>query len=339
MVQCMKKVLFGVTWAAAQNYIWLGAAGILLILLAWSTRAYIQNIAKLVAPQWQKRLLLYFSKTKTFIKAVLLAVGICALFLALLQPQWGKKEQVIEQEGRELFIALDISRSMLASDVKPHRLAFAKSKIKKLVKLLHAERVGLLVFSGDALIQCPLTRDTAAFNLFLDSVDAETISSGTTAIAQALYTVLKMFGGMPARSNKIVVLFTDGEDFSSDLSKVKEQAKKENVHIFTYGIGTKDGAPVPVLDEDGRPIGHQKDESGKVVFSRLNEPMLQALSRDSGGKYIRPTQKDEDLNELVGHVQRYEKEKLENKEFEVEEERYPYFLAVSFICFLLEWLL
>lgn len=335
----MKKILFGITWASAQNYIWLLASGVLLILLAWSTHAYIKNIAKLVAPKWQKRLLLYFSKTKTCIKALLLCIGLIALFLALLQPQWGKKEQQVEQEGRELFIGLDISRSMLASDVKPHRLAFAKSKIKKLVKMLHAERVGLLVFSGDALIQCPLTRDTAAFNLFLDSVDAETISSGTTAIAQALHTILKMFAGMPARSNKIVVLFTDGEDFSSDLSKVKQEAKKENVHIFTYGIGTKDGAPVPVLDDDGAPIGHQKDASGKVVFTRLNEPMLRALSRESGGEYISPTQKDEDLQELVAHVQKYEKEKLENKEFEVEEDRYYYFLAVSFVCLLLEWLL
>ncbi|MFT6765912.1 MAG: Ca-activated chloride channel family protein [Alteromonas naphthalenivorans] len=335
----MKKVLFGISWASAHNSIWLLAAGALLVLLAWSTRAYLQNVIKLVAPQWEKRLLLYFSQTKTYIKAILLAIGICALFLALLQPQWGKKDQQVEQEGRELFIALDISRSMLASDVKPHRLAFAKSKIKQLVKLLHAERVGLLVFSGDALIQCPLTQDTAAFNLFLDSVDAETISSGSTAIAQALHTIVKMFAGMPARNNKIVVLFTDGEDFSSNLSKVKEQAQKENIHIFTYGIGTKDGAPVPVLDDDGRPIGHQKDASGKVVFTRLNEPMLRALSRESGGKYITPTQKDEDLKSLVYEVQKYEKEKLEHKEFEVEEERYPYFLAVSFICFLCEWVL
>ena len=335
----MKKVLFGITWAAAHNYMWLYVGGGVILLLTYSTWAYSKNVEKLVAPQWEKRLLLYFSKTKTFIKLGLLIVGLTALFLALLQPQWGKKEQKVEQEGRELFIALDISRSMLASDVKPHRLAFAKSKIKKLVKLLHAERVGLLVFSGDALIQCPLTRDTAAFNLFLDSVDAETISSGTTAIAQALHTILKMFIGLPARNNKVVVLFTDGEDFSSNLTTVKEQAKKENVHIFTYGIGTKEGAPVPLLDDDGRPVGHQKDASGKVVISRLNEPMLRALSRDSGGTYITPTQKDEDLNQLVEQVQRYEKEKLENKDFEVEEERYPYFLAVSFVCFLLEWLL
>jgi Ca-activated chloride channel homolog len=335
----MKKVLFGITWASAHNYMWLGLAAAIVGLLVYSTYKYLINIGLLVAPQWVDRLLQHYSYRKTIIKSILLIVGVNALFLALLQPQWGKKDEVIEQEGRELFIALDISRSMLASDVKPHRLAFAKSKIKKLVKLLHAERVGLLVFSGDALVQCPLTKDTAAFNLFLDSVDAESISSGTTAIAQALHTILKMFAGMPTRKNKIVVLFTDGEDFSSNLSKVKEAAKKEHVHIFTYGIGTAEGAPVPLLDGEGRPIGHQKDESGKVVFSRLNEEMLRALSRESGGKYIQPTQKDEDLGQLVHEVQKYEKEKLDDKELETEEERYPYFLAVSFVSFLLEWLL
>ncbi len=335
----MKTVLFGITWAAAQY-----SPGVVLVVaiigyLIYAARKQRAQVALLAAPQWRPRLLYHYSERKAALKTVLLSIGLIALFLACLQPQWGKTEQIVEQEGRELFIALDISRSMLASDVKPHRLAFAKSKIKKLVKLLGADRVGLLVFSGDALVQCPLTKDAAAFTLFLDSVDAETISSGTTAIAQALHTIIKMFASLPTRNNKIVVLFTDGEDFSSNLSEVKERAQKENIHIFTYGVGTADGAPVPVLDQEGRPVGHQRDESGKVVISRLNEPMLQALSRETNGNYISPTQKDDDLQKLLREVEKYEKEKLDTKELQKEEERYPYFLAISFLTFLLEWVL
>ena len=144
-----------------------------------------------------------------------------------------------------------------------------------------------------------------------------------------------MVGG----ANKIVVLFTDGEDFSSNLSQVKEEAKKDSIHIFTYGVGTEDGAPVPLINEDGVSVGHQKDASGKVVFSRLNKEMLQALSRESGGKYIQATQDKSDLKSLIQVVQKYEKEKLEDKELQTQDERYPYFLAITFITFLIEWML
>ncbi len=335
----MKKALFGIVWASAHNVIWFIGYAALVVVLAYTTRRLLRSVRLLVASRWQNVLLPGFSSTNTSIKALLLVVGFLGLFLALLQPQWGKKEHKVEQEGRELLVALDISRSMMAADIKPNRLAFAKSKIKQLVKLLGAERVGLLVFSGDAFIQCPLTRDTAAFSLFLDNVDAETISSGTTSIAQAISKAMSTFASLPTRKNKILVIFTDGEDFSTGLSKIKEDAKKVGLHIFTYGVGTEEGAPIPLLSEDGVAVGYQKDEGDKVVFSRLNRGILQALSRESGGKYIDPTQDAHDLQSLVAHVEGYEKEKFEDRDIEVEEERYPYFLAVSFLCFLVEWVL
>jgi Ca-activated chloride channel family protein len=335
----MKKSLFGILWASAHNAVWLVGYVVLLVVLLYATRKLLHSVRLLVARRWQKVLLPGFSSTRSIVKTILLSVGFLGMFLALLQPQWGKKEHKVEQEGRELLVALDISRSMMASDVKPNRLTFAKSKIKQLVKLLGAERVGLLVFSGDAFVQCPLTRDTAAFSLFLDNVDAETISSGTTSIAQAISKALTTFASLPTRKNKILVIFTDGEDFSTGLSKIKEDAKKMGLHIFTYGVGTEEGAPIPLLAENGPSGGYQKDENGKVVFSHLNRGILQALSRESGGKYIDPTQDDHDLRTLVSHVEGYEKEKFEDKDIELEEERYPYFLAVSFLCFLVEWVL
>lgn len=335
----MKKVLFGILWASYQNSIWLLGYACLAVLLVYAARKSVRHIGLLVSKRWQKQFFAGFSSGKVWVKSCLLAVGLLGMFLALMQPQWGKKEQKVEQEGRELLVALDISRSMLAADIKPNRLAFAKAKIKSLVKLLGAERVGLLVFSGDAFIQCPLTRDVSAFSLFLDNVDAETISSGTTSIAQAISKALHTFASLPVRKNKILVIFTDGEDFSTGLSDIKEDAKKAGLHIFTYGVGTEEGAPVPLVHEAGGPaVGYQKDEQGRVVFSRLNRGILQALSRESGGKYIEPTQGNEDVRGLVSCVEQYEKEKFEDKDIEIEEERYPYFLALSGICFLLEWL-
>ena len=335
----MKVTFFGVMWAAAQNIFFLGITAIVAGIIFYNITKLAHNVSLLIASGWQKIIFPGFSLRKQVIKKIALLLGMFCLSLALLRPQWGTKEQMIEQEGRELLVALDISRSMMASDIKPNRLAFAKSKIKKLVKLLHAERVGLIVFSGDAFVQCPLTRDTAAFNLFLDNVDAESLSSGTTSIAHAISKALQTFASLPTRKNKIVVVYTDGEDFSSGLTDIKEEAKKIGLHIFTYGVGTEEGAPVPVISDDGIIQGHQKDEQGKVVFSRLNSDILQALSRESGGKYIAPTQDESDMKTLVTYVESYEKERFDAKEIEQEEERYPWFVGIAFVCLLCEWLL
>lgn len=335
----MKKVLFGITWASFHTIYWVPLLIFALGCLVFSWKKKGKLLQLLASSKWTNAMVKNISPRKEIIKVVLYGIAFLFCFLALLQPQWGERDQVVEQEGRELFIALDISRSMLASDVKPHRLEFAKSKIKKLLQLLPSERVGLVVFSGGAVMQCPLTRDTAAFKMFLDQVDVETISSGTTSLDKAILKVIQVMKKMPTRKNKILVVFTDGEDFSSDLASVKKDAQEIGLHIFTYGVGTEKGAPVPIINDAGMPVGYEKNEQGNVVISRLNEGILQALSRESGGRYISPTQSDDDLKSLVADVENYEKEKFEDKELSKEEDRYPYFLAVAFVCLLIEWLL
>ncbi len=335
----MSMHVLGITWASSE-YVWiLGVAVCAVIGLFYGFYALKKVVKFLAVPEQYKRMLPGYSQAKFFGKTVALALAVIIASVALLKPQWGMQEHIVEQEGRELFIALDISRSMLASDVKPSRLAFAKSKIKKLVQMLPAERVGLVVFSGGAFVQCPLTRDTAAFNLFLDSVNVETLSSGTTSIAQALHTVMQTFDSLPARKNKIVVLFTDGEDFSEGLASIKEKAQAMGLTIVTYGVGTADGAPIPVMLDDQSMQGYQKDSHGKVVISRLNEGILQSLAHDSGGIYISPTQGNQDLQQLVQKIAMYEKEKFENKKIETEQDRYYFFTGCAFLLLLLEWVL
>jgi len=335
----MKKTMFGITWAAAQNMYWLPVLCLAIVFIYFAFHKKYKTIVQLVSRKWLATLFAGYSYKRSIIQTLLLCCAFLFLFIALLQPQWGKKEQVVEQEGRELFIALDISRSMLASDVKPNRLVFAKSKIKKLLRLLPSERVGLLIFSGAAVVQCPLTRDKALFNMFLNQLDADTISSGTTAIDQAIAKIIHVLKEMPTRKHKILVVFTDGEDFSQRLSQVREQAQELGLHIFTYGVGTEQGAPIPILNEKGVPVGYEKNEQGNVVLSCLNTGILQSLSQQTGARYIAPTQSDEDLQLLLTDVENYEKEKFEDKELSTEEDRYPYFLFVSFVCLLLEWLL
>jgi Ca-activated chloride channel family protein len=252
---------------------------------------------------------------------------------------WNKKEETVEQEGRDLFIALDISRSMLAPDCLPNRLMCAKSKIKKLLPMLSCERVGLILFSGSSIIQCPLTTDYGAFLMFLEAIDAETVSAGTTALDQAIAKAMDAFGLMKDKKNKLLVIFTDGEDFSSNLAGIKQDAIKKGLHIFTVGVGTQEGAPIPLYDAYGKQIGHQLDDRGNVVITHLNEGILRSVAQDSGSIYLTLTTDDSDLRSLVRAVTSFEKEKIEDKKISMLEDQYHYFLLISLFCLLLEWIL
>lgn len=335
----MKIEWLGIIWTAAENLLLLPVIIILLLFIVryvWRTIT-VQKI--LAASSWWQELLPHFSRVRTIGKAFLFSVGLIALFFALLRPATRKKETPIAQEGRDLFIALDISRSMLATDCEPNRLACAKEKIRRLISMFSCERVGLILFSGSALVQCPLTTDYPAFFMFLDQVDVETISSGTTAIDQAIRKALEAFATTPEKKTKLFVLFTDGEDFSSNLIGIKQKAIEMGLNIFTLGVGTPDGAPIPLYDESGKQIGHQLDKQGKVIISRLNEGILHALAHDSGGIYSRCNKDDNELKSLVDKIEAFEKEKFADKKMEILDEQYPYFLLISFICFALEWII
>lgn len=335
----MKIEWAGITWVAAQNIWLIPVIIIFVILVIWRVWRVTKVRELLTSTRWRSQLLPHLSTWRSIIKAVLLIIGLGALFLALLRPAIPKKEKNIAQEGRDLFIALDISRSMLATDCEPHRLNFAKAKIRRFLSLLGCERVGLILFSGSALVQCPLTTDYPAFFMFLDQVDVETISSGTTAMDQAIRKALDSFASMPEKKTKLLVLLTDGEDFSSNLAGIKQKAAQTGLHIFTLGVGTTQGTPIPLYDQAGKQKGHQLDKRGKVVISRLNEGILQTLANDSGGSYLRTTKDDTDLCHLVSKITAFEKDKFDDKKVDMFEECYPYFLLVAFICLALGWIL
>jgi len=336
----MKTILFGVTWASAQNsFIVIPLFLLALFLFAWKLKKIYAAIAFLSKNKKNKTVFSGFSAKRYVFKAALFFAGLFFMCLALLRPQWDKKEQLVEQKGRDLFIAFDISRSMLVQDCQPNRLECAKAKVKQLLKHLECERVGLILFSGSTCVQCPLTNDYSAFFMFLDQLDVETISSGTTAIDQAIKKALNSFASMPARKNKLLVLLTDGEDFSSNLAGVRAQAAQEGMTIFTLGVGTPEGGPIPLFDETGKQVGHQKDANGAAIISRLNEGILHNLAQQTGGTYLRISSDDSDIKALLKQLEAFEKEKFEDKEISELQEKYPYFLVVSFICFAFEWIL
>jgi Ca-activated chloride channel family protein len=187
-------------------------------------------------------------------------------------------------------------------------------------------------------MQCPLTTDYDAFMMFLDAIDVDTVSAGTTALDQAIKKAMEAFGQMKERKNKLLVIFTDGEDFSSNLALVKREALAQGMHIFTVGVGTPEGAPIPVYDVYGNQVGHQKDDKGTIVITRLNEGILRSVAQDSGSIYVSVTADDSDIRSLVRAVNSFEKEKLEDKKIATMNDQYHYFLLISFICLVLEWI-
>jgi len=333
----MIKALYDISWGSLHNIVLLPI--IIIGFFCLSYRYYKRQRAQSSLVGKRIFLLKNVSPKKQIMRMLLMSIGMIFLFIALLRPQWNKSEETVTQEGRDLYIGLDISRSMLAVDAVPNRLEFAKDKIKNLLKHFSCERVGLILFSGSAFVQCPLTSDYSAFYLYLNAVQAELLSSGTTALDQAIQQAINSFATMPERKNKLLVLFTDGEDFSHNLSGVKKQAIDAHLSIFTIGIGSVQGAPVPLFDVHGMKIGHQKDARGNVVISRLNEGILSTLSHDAGGHYMRATENDQDIAALVQSIQSREKESVGEKKISRYEDQYHYFLLVSFVCFVIEWLL
>lgn len=336
----MSRHFFGITWASPEKFIWLFIL-VPIILVLLMLRFYKTNklVEKLTHIKWRTTLLKHFSFAKFALKIFLLFIGAFFLLLALARPQWNKKEKQIKQEGRDLFIAIDISRSMLAQDMKPNRLEYAKSKIKKLINKLSIERVGLIIFAGSAVIQCPMTNDFNTFMLFLDQIDSDTISSGTTAVDRAIEKAIEAYERMGSKKNKLLVVVTDGEDFSRNLRELKKRANDQGMRIFTLGIGSISGAPIPLMNEKKETIGHLKDEHGKIVISQLNEGILSSLAHDVSGVYIKITEDDTDIKKIIDWISHFEKEQFEDAKISIYEEQYPYFVAISFLCFALEWIL
>ncbi len=333
----MIKVL-GIYWTSP-GYVWL----LVFVALAIAALVYkfktLQRIIALLGGKFTSVVLKNYSFTRFLARSILLVSSLLLLVTALCRPQWKKKEELVAQEGRDVLIALDISRSMLAADLEPNRLTMAKNKIKKLLSFLDCERVGLILFSGSAFVQCPLTNDYSAFFMYLDHVDAETISSGSTIITQAISQALNSYKSMPSKKSKLLVIFTDGEDFSEDLHLYKQQARDQNLKIFTVGVGTQEGAPIPIYDEQGKRVGHQKDKKGNVVISHLNDDILSVLAKEAGGNHIRLTSNNDDMRQIVDLIKRFEKERFEDKKVLHFEDKYYLFLLMSFVCLGIEWLL
>lgn len=268
---------------------------------------------------------------------LLIAVFFLAVF-ALMRPQRGFKWQEIKRRGLDILVAVDVSKSMLAEDIKPNRLERTKLSLVDFVKHLKGDRIGLIAFSGSAFVQCPLTLDYAGFLLSTEALDTNTILQGGTSISSAIQQAIKSYeGGL--KKYKVLVIITDGEDHKGDALKVAELAQKEGIKIFCIGIGTNEGELIPVTDESGN-RAFLKDRSGAVVKSRLDESILQKIALATAGSYVRASAKEFGLDLIYKEkLSEMEKREFETRMAKQYEERFQIPLAIAFLLLAIEFLI
>ncbi|MBI3317146.1 MAG: VWA domain-containing protein [Candidatus Omnitrophica bacterium] len=269
------------------------------------------------------------------IKAFYLAAAVFFCVLALARPQWGEEKRKIERKGIDVIFLLDTSLSMLAEDIKPNRLEKSKLEIKSMLRELKGDRVGIIAFAGSGFLQAPLTLDYSAFLLFLDAIKTGYIPDPGTSLARALELTLNAFPKENLK-HKAVVVFSDGEDHEGGVEPVLEQIKKAGIRVYTLGVGTAKGDPIPLKDERGRKTGFKKDTGGQIVITRLNQPLLEKVAQETGGLYLPSTPGEKELGLLLKHMESLGKKQIQEKLITEKENHYQIFLAFALIFLILE---
>ncbi len=285
-----------------------------------------------------KRILPGYDKRRVVWKNIFFILAYIFLVIALADPQIGTKLEQVKRKGVDIIIALDVSNSMKAEDIKPNRLEKAKHEIVRFIDLLKGDRIGLVAFAGMAHLVCPLTLDYGAAKLFLQMMDTDLIPVQGTALGDAIKVAMKAFN-QKDRKHKVLILITDGEDHEGDPVKVAKEAAKEGIIIYTIGIGSPQGVPIPVYDRNGNEVGFMKDRNGNVVTTKLDMATLQKIAFVTNGKYYMATSGQSELEKIYGEINKMEKKELSARKFSQYEDRYQIFALIGLIFVLLEFFL
>jgi len=254
--------------------------------------------------------------------------GFACVVLALARPQWGGETVLMKRQGIDIMIAVDASNSMLAEDMRPNRLAAARRAIADLVERMGGDRVGLIAFAGDAYTVCPLTLDHGTVLLLLESLSPSTVSLPGTNLEEAIRRARASFVRQE-RKHKALIIVTDGESTTGDPVREAEQAAEEGILIYTIGMGSTEGQPIPERDESGSVLGFKRDRGGQVVNSRLDEGTLRRIAEVTHGRYFRATSQALELSSVHDELQSIEKKELEGQLGTNYEERYQWPLGLA----------
>jgi Ca-activated chloride channel family protein len=274
------------------------------------------------------------STFKLFLKITVICLALAFLIISLANPKMGTKLKTVKRQGVDIVFALDVSKSMLAEDIAPNRLEKAKQIITKIVENLVSDRVGIIIYAGNSYPLLPITTDYAAAKMFLQNANTNMVSNQGTAINEAIERALLYYDNN-AQTNRFLVIVSDGEDHQENTLELAKEAAEKGIKIYTVGIGTAKGGPIPLKD-DGRVIGYKKDSRGMVVVTQMNEQILRDIAKAGNGKYINGNKTPETIASIKDVLEKAEKSEFETKQFSDYEDQFQWFIGIGLLLLIID---
>jgi Ca-activated chloride channel family protein len=309
----------------------------LIILYIIVRRVQNNAIKKFSEEQFLSVLMPLRSKVRNLIKFVLFLLILSCLIVALARPQFGSKLEQVKRKGIEIIIALDVSRSMMAEDIKPNRLERAKQAITSLINRMSQDKIGIIVFAGDAYTQLPITSDFISAKIFLSNINTEIVSKQGTAIASAIDLGVKSFT-QDAEPSKVIIIISDGENHEGDAIQAAQNAASKGIKVYTIGMGSLQGSPVPNSSGQFR-SGFLKDRQGNVVISRMDPTMLSKIAAAGDGEFYSASIGNLGLNQLYNKLNKLDKAEIETRVYSEYDDQFHYFTAFALIILLIDLLI
>jgi Ca-activated chloride channel homolog len=274
---------------------------------------------------------------KVFVKVFLRTGYFSLLVVALLGPSFGDSKREVQSIGKDIFLVVDISESMNAFDIQPSRLERVKFELKNIVNSFGSDRIGLIIFSSEAFLQCPLTFDKGAITLFIEALHTGLIPRSGTDFGPALQLALEKLQGeesiVTQPKSKIVILISDGEDFGDQTAQVARKLSENNITLFTMGVGTQQGSRIRAQN------GFRVDRDGQPIVTRLDSRQLKSLAMNTGGKYFEINESVNDVERLINSIKQIDGELLNTIMMDVTANKYYYFLALALLLMMADYLI
>lgn len=275
------------------------------------------------------------SFSRPWLKFSFFTLAFAFLIVGIADPQIGSKIEEEKKKGADLMILLDVSNSMLSQDIPPNRLENAKQAIAQLIDNLHSDRIGIIVFAGEAYVQLPITTDYSAAKLFLSTINTDMVPTQGTAIGAAIDMGMKSFD-FKNGTGKSMIIITDGENHEDDAVVAAKNAVDKNVMVNVIGIGSPEGAPIPIY-QNGKQVGFHTDSTGKTVISKLNEDMCKEIAAAGNGTYVRATNANSGLNIVMNQIAKVQRKSVDSKTFKDFEDRFQFFIGIALLLLVAEF--
>ena len=284
----------------------------------------------------------YISRTlQTSFNGVLIKIAIRTIYFALiliaiLGPSFGESKREVQSIGKDIFVLVDLSQSMNATDVQPSRLEKVKFELKNIVDEFNSDRIGIIIFSSESFVQAPLTFDQNALNLFIETLNTSLVPNAGTDFAPPIKMALKKLteedSPVTQQKSKIIILISDGEDFGEETSAIAQQVEDEGIKLFTLGVGTSRGSKILTSK------GYKRDKSGNEVVTKLDSKVLRSLATETGGKYFEINATNNDVSRLINTIKRIQGEIRDTRQVDVSANRYYYFLGAALLLIIFDLL-